>query len=50
MLTFEALLQMVITGAAIGMGSACGTYVANRAFLKHFDRILDYKRNGEPRK
>ena len=44
--TLDAIIQMVITGAAIGMGSACGTYFANRAFLKHIDKFLDYKKGG----
>jgi hypothetical protein len=39
MLNLDSLLGLVIGGACTGLGSALGNYFAQRAFLRHLDKI-----------
>ena len=44
--TLDSIIQLVITGAAIGFGSSIGVYLSNRAFIKHLDKLLEKKDGG----
>ena len=44
--TLDSIIQLVITGAAIGFGSSIGVYLSNRAFIKHLDKLLEKKGGG----
>jgi hypothetical protein len=44
--TLDSIIQLVITGAAIGFGSSIGTYMSNRAVLKRLDKLLEKKDGG----
>ena len=44
MLNFETLIGMVITGLCTGFGCAIGIYIAQRSFIKHFERLLSSKK------
>ncbi len=39
MLSLDALLALVVGGACTGLGSALGNYMAQRAFIKHLEKI-----------
>ncbi len=39
MLDFDSVLAMVIGGFSAGFGSTLGGYLANRAFIKHLEKI-----------
>ena len=39
MVEAEALLGLVIGGACTGLGSAIGNYFAQRAFIRHLEKI-----------
>lgn len=47
MLGFEELIQVGTIGLFTGFGSALGNYMAQRAFIKHFEKLgLGGKNNG----
>lgn len=39
MLDFDTIIVMVTTGLFTGLGSALGNYFAQRAFIKHLEKI-----------
>lgn len=39
MLEVDALLQIGTVGIFTGFGSAIGNYLAQRAFIKHFEKL-----------
>jgi len=45
--TANDLLNSMINAVALGVGSAIGTYLANKGFIQHLDKILK-KLNSEP--
>jgi hypothetical protein len=39
MLNLESLIMLAIAGVFTGLGSAIGNYFAQRAFIKHLEKI-----------
>ncbi len=39
LLDIESLVQISIIGLFTGFGSALGNYLAQRSFIRHFDKI-----------
>ena len=38
-MNFDTILGLIIGGACTGLGSALGNYAAQRAFIKHLEKI-----------
>ena len=45
MLTPEAVILMVIGGGCTGLGSAIGNYFAQRAFIRHLEKMTSSQIN-----
>ena len=39
MINVDSILGMVVGGACTGLGSAVGNYFAQRAFIRHLEKI-----------